>query len=108
MKRSEGRIFTTHTGSLPRPDDVMDFLTAKETGEPYDRAAFDSCMRRAVRDVVAEQVALGTDAVSDGAASQPGYPTSIPGPPTGLSAPPPPTPLARSAAFPHLYLKYLV
>ncbi|MBT3627038.1 MAG: epoxyalkane--coenzyme M transferase, partial [Rhodospirillaceae bacterium] len=75
MKHSSDRILTTHVGSLPRPSDVMDFLVAKESGEPYDAAGFDACMRRAVRDVVAEQVALGIDIVSDGEASKPGYAT---------------------------------
>jgi len=100
MKHSSERILTTHVGSLPRPDDVMDFLTAKETGEPYDRAAFDSCMRRAVRDVVAEQVALGIDVVSDGEASKPGYATYIQDRLTGFSGTSPPIHFADLDGFP--------
>ena len=38
MKRSTDRILTTHTGSLPRPGDLVALLYAKELGEPYDRA----------------------------------------------------------------------
>ena len=53
MKRSTERILTTHVGSLPCPAEVMAFLNAKESGEPYDSAGYDACMRRAVRDVVA-------------------------------------------------------
>ena len=100
MKHSSERILTTHVGSLPRPDDVMDFLTAKETGEPYDRAAFDSCMRRAVRDVVAEQVALGIDVVSDGEASKPGYATYIQDRLPGFSGTSPPIHIADLDGFP--------
>lgn len=100
MKHSSERILTTHVGSLPRPDDVMDFLTAKETGEFYDRAAFNSCMRRAVRDVVAEQVALGIDVVSDGEASKPGYATYIQDRLTGFSGTSPPIHFADLDGFP--------
>ena len=100
MKRSTDRILTTHVGSLPRPDEVMDFLDAKEAGEPYDRAAFDSCIRRAVRDVVAEQVALGIDVVSDGEASKPGYATYIQDRLTGFSGASPPIHFADLDGFP--------
>ena len=40
MQRSISRILTTHTGSLPRPADLVAMLNAKELGEPYDKAAF--------------------------------------------------------------------
>ena len=39
MRRSTGRILTTHTGSLPRPADLVAMLNAKELDEPYDRSA---------------------------------------------------------------------
>ena len=35
MKRSDSRILTTHTGSLPRPPDLVALLNKKELGEPY-------------------------------------------------------------------------
>ena len=100
MKHSSDRILTTHVGSLPRPDDVMDFLVAKESGEPYDTAGFDSCMRRAVHDVVAEQVALGIDVVSDGEASKPGYATYVKDRLTGFSGDSPPIHFADLDGFP--------
>ena len=37
MKRSSERILTTHTGSIPRPDDLIETMRAKENGRPYDR-----------------------------------------------------------------------
>ena len=100
MKHSSERILTTHVGSLPRPNEVLDLLHAKEAGEPYDRAAFDSTMRRAVRDVVAEQVALGIDVVSDGEASKPGYATYIKDRLTGFSGASPPIHFADLDGFP--------
>jgi 5-methyltetrahydropteroyltriglutamate--homocysteine methyltransferase len=100
MKYSSDRILTTHVGSLPRPSDVMDFLVAKESGEPYDAAGFDACMRRAVRDVVAEQVALGIDIVSDGEASKPGYATYVKDRLTGFSGDSPPIHFADLDGFP--------
>ena len=52
MKRSDSRILTTHTGSLPRPPDLVALLNKKELGEPYDRGAFDTRIARAITEVV--------------------------------------------------------
>ena len=71
------RILTTHVGSLPRGQAVVDLLARKEGGEPYDAAAFDSTMAAAVCDVVARQRASGVDVVSDGEQSKPSYATYI-------------------------------
>ena len=73
MKLSTDRILTTHVGSLPRPDDLFAMLQAKETGEGHDEAAFDARVGAAVDDVVAQQVDLGIDAVSDGEMSKLSY-----------------------------------
>jgi 5-methyltetrahydropteroyltriglutamate--homocysteine methyltransferase len=66
MKRSEGRILTTHTGSLPRPPDLVALLNNKELGEAYDRAAFDARIERAIAEVVKRQADVGIDIVDDG------------------------------------------
>ena len=66
MQRSTDRILTTHTGSLPRPADLVTLLNARELGEPYDMAAFDARIHRAITDVVARQIETGTDVVGDG------------------------------------------
>ena len=66
MKRSVSRILTTHTGSLPRPADLVAMLNAKELGDPYDKAAFAARVTRAVADVVRQQVDTGIDVVGDG------------------------------------------
>ena len=58
MKRSTERFLTTHTGSLPRPDDLIQMMYAKENGEAVDPAALAARIRSAVAEVVQKQVAL--------------------------------------------------
>jgi 5-methyltetrahydropteroyltriglutamate--homocysteine methyltransferase len=77
MKLSTDRILTTHVGSLPRPQALVDLLLKKDQEQPYDGADFDRQVAHAVRDIVAHQVALGIDVVSDGEASKIGYATYI-------------------------------
>jgi 5-methyltetrahydropteroyltriglutamate--homocysteine methyltransferase len=77
MKLSTDRILTTHVGSLPRPQPVVEMLFLKEKGEPYDAAAFERTMKQAVADAVARQRAVGIDVVSDGEMSKIGYATYI-------------------------------
>ena len=66
MKRSTGRILTTHTGSLPRPGDLVAMLNAKELGEPYDRATFATRVKRAIDEIVRQQALTGIDIIGDG------------------------------------------
>jgi 5-methyltetrahydropteroyltriglutamate--homocysteine methyltransferase len=66
MARSTDRILTTHTGSLPRPPDLMPFLERERDGEPFDESKFEECLRASVAEVVREQVDAGIDIVSDG------------------------------------------
>jgi 5-methyltetrahydropteroyltriglutamate--homocysteine methyltransferase len=66
VKRSTHRILTTHTGSLPRPADLVAILNSKELGETYDRAAFAERVRRAIFEIVARQADTGIDVVDDG------------------------------------------
>jgi 5-methyltetrahydropteroyltriglutamate--homocysteine methyltransferase len=73
MKRSTRRILTTHTGSLPRPDDLLAMMIAKEAGEPYDREALDTSVRSAVATIVRRQAEAGVDVINDGEMSKPGY-----------------------------------
>jgi 5-methyltetrahydropteroyltriglutamate--homocysteine methyltransferase len=77
MKHSVDRILTSHVGSLPRSQDVVDMLFAQDSGAPYDVAEFDATMRRAVDDAVAKQKAAGVDVVSDGEMSKISYATYI-------------------------------
>ena len=77
MKISTDRILTTHVGSLPRPDDLIAMLHLKERGEAYDKADFDLCVAQSVDAVVARQVAIGIDLVSDGEMSKISYATYL-------------------------------
>ncbi|HEV2548065.1 MAG TPA: cobalamin-independent methionine synthase II family protein [Stellaceae bacterium] len=77
MQRSTERFLTTHTGSLPRPDDLVRMMYAKEEGVPVDRAALGERVRRAVAEVVEKQVAAGVDLVNDGEMSKPSYATYV-------------------------------
>src|SRR6476619_1714016 len=77
MLHSTDRILTTHVGSLPRGQAVVDQLFAQDQGQGYDPARFDELMTKAVADVVAEQVAVGVDVVSDGEMSKISYATYI-------------------------------
>ena len=77
MKRSIDRILTTHTGSLPRADDLIRTMFAKEEGVPVDPAALGARIRAAVADVVGKQVQAGIDVVSDGEMSKPSYATYV-------------------------------
>ena len=77
MKTSTDRILTTHVGSLPRPDDLIALLHHKDQGKTHDEAAFDACVARAVDDIVARQVTIGIDLVSDGEMSKISYATYL-------------------------------
>src|SRR5262249_36698207 len=71
------RILTTHVGSLPRPEPVVDYLFKREHGEPYDRTEFGRVITEAVSEAVRKQVEAGIDIVSDGETSKIGYATYI-------------------------------
>ncbi|WP_050602445.1 cobalamin-independent methionine synthase II family protein [Ruegeria sp. 6PALISEP08] len=78
-------IKTTHVGSLPRTQDVVDFIFARENGEIYDAEAFDVCMTDAVSETVRKQVEAGIDVVSDGETSKISYATYVKDRYTGFS-----------------------
>lgn len=78
-------VKVTHVGSLPRSQQVVDFLFSRENQQSYDQAAFDQCMADAVDDVVAKQVAAGVDIVSDGEISKISYATYVKDRYTGFS-----------------------
>ena len=71
------KVLTTHVGSLPRSQEVVDFIFAREHGKDYDGAAFDAAMTSAVSETVAKQVAAGVDIVSDGETSKISYATYV-------------------------------
>ena len=77
MKRSTERFLTTHTGSLPRPPDLIRMMYAKEEGVPVDRAALAARIKSGVAEVVKKQADAGVDIVNDGELSKPSYATYI-------------------------------
>ena len=79
------KILTSHVGSLPRTQDVVDFIFARENGEAYDKAGFDSCMTAACAETVRRQAEAGIDIVSDGETSKISYATYVKDRYTGFS-----------------------
>src|SRR5712691_1948040 len=77
MKRSSDRILTTHTGSLPRPDDLLVLLQRKESGEAFDVAALAGRVKSAVVEIVRKQLGAGVDIVNDGEMGKPSYSTYV-------------------------------
>ena len=77
MKRSTDRFLTTHTGSLPRPEDLIRMMYAKEEGVPVDAVALSQRVAAAVEEVVGKQAAAGVDVINDGEMSKPSYATYI-------------------------------
>ncbi|MEM8803917.1 MAG: cobalamin-independent methionine synthase II family protein [Pseudomonadota bacterium] len=71
------RVLTTHVGSLPRTQDVVDMIFARERNEDYDLATFDATMTKAVSETVRKQADAGVDIVSDGETSKISYATYV-------------------------------
>ena len=79
------RILTSHVGSLPRSQEVVDFIFARENAVPYDVSSFDETMTKAVHDTVEKQAESGIDIVSDGETSKISYATYVKDRYTGFS-----------------------
>ena len=70
-------VLTTHVGSLPRTQKVVDFIFAREKNEPFEQADFDAAMSEAVVETVRKQKEAGVDIVSDGETSKISYATYV-------------------------------
>jgi len=66
MRSSRDRILTSHVGSLPRPDSLIEANRKREAGEPIDEAQFQQILHGSVADVVRRQKAAGIDVPGDG------------------------------------------
>ncbi len=77
MENSKDRILTTHVGSLPRSQAVVDVVFGREQGEETDRANGDMVIASAIQDIVQRQCDIGIDIVSDGELSKISYATYI-------------------------------
>ena len=103
------RILTTHCGSLPRPHDLLDLMKAKVNGQPYDAAAYDKRVRKAVAEIVRQQADAGIDILTDGEQSKPGFFTYVKERLAGFEAQPGAHVAffeAERAAFPEYYKEY--
>lgn len=79
------KVLSTHVGSLPRTQEVVDFIFAREKQTPYNLDEFDACMTAAVSETVRKQVEAGVDIVSDGETSKISYATYVKDRYTGFS-----------------------
>ena len=77
MKRSETRILTTHAGSLPRPNGLVEMLSAVSRGEALDEAALAEAARLATDEVVQAQVDAGVDVINGGEQSRVSFSTYV-------------------------------
>ena len=75
--RSTERILTTHTGSLPKPHDLVRLIWEKSEGGDVDEALLGERVAESVKAVVQQQRDAGVDIVSDGEVSKPGFSTYI-------------------------------
>jgi len=77
MSPRADHIATTHTGSLPRPDDLIRMNFAKADGVPVDEAAFAARVESAVHEIVRKQLEAGVSIINDGEMSKPSYATYV-------------------------------
>jgi 5-methyltetrahydropteroyltriglutamate--homocysteine methyltransferase len=77
VQTSTDRILTTHTGSIARPDDLIELMRARENGLPYDTDAFEARAKAAVAECVRRQVEAGLDVINDGEQRKSGFTTYL-------------------------------
>lgn len=71
MKRSTDAILTTHAGSLPRPERLLEVTSARVAGEAYDEAEYGVRLSEAVSEICRRQAELGIDVINDGEFGKP-------------------------------------
>ena len=77
MKRSETRILTTHTGSLPRSPELQELLRSRLDPGDAEAEEFQTGVEEGVADVVAKQAAIGIDVINDGEQGRVQYATYV-------------------------------
>ena len=97
MKTSTDKILTSHVGSLPRPQDLLDLLETRETGEDIDSEKVDARISKAIVDVVDQQLKSGIDIVNDGENSKTSYTLYIRDRLNGVGPKPPEKTLPKTA-----------
>ena len=106
MEDNLKKISVTHVGSLPRKQEVVDFIFARENNQKYNQDDFDNVMNKAVLETVKKQVDSGVDIVSDGETSKISYATYVKDRYNGFSGDSPRNPPADLKLFPS-FLKRL-
>ena len=106
MEVNLNKISVTHVGSLPRTQEVVDYIFARENNQKYNQNQFDSVMSNAVLETVKKQVDAGVDIVSDGETSKISYATYVKDRYNGFSGDSPRNPPADLKMFPS-FLKRL-
>jgi 5-methyltetrahydropteroyltriglutamate--homocysteine methyltransferase len=94
------KILTSHVGSLPRTQEVVDYIFSRENQHSYDERKFDDCMTQNVLDTVEKQKHAGIDIVSDGETSKISYATYVKDRYTGFSGDSPRNPPKDLTLFP--------
>jgi 5-methyltetrahydropteroyltriglutamate--homocysteine methyltransferase len=102
MKRSTDRILTTHTGSLPRPPEVVELLLAEEADRGARASELEAAVAAAIADVVQKQVAAGLDIINDGEQGRPDYTSHVKDRLTGYDGPSAPPLGTGEEGFPEL------
>ncbi len=105
MQRSTDRFLTTHTGSLPRPEDLIRMMFAKEERVPVEPRALAARIREAVADIIKRQRGAGIDVVNDGEMSKPSYATYIKDRLNGFGGESQPPPYPDLVPYPGLHQK---
>ena len=100
MKRSTDRILTTHTGSLPRPKDLLTLLQEREEGRARGEAVLHDRTRSAVLDVVKKQTDTGLSVINDGEQGRADYTIYVKDRLTGFSGESSPWPNTDAEEFP--------
>ena len=100
MKRSTDQILTTHTGSLPRPKDLLTLLQEREEGRARGEAALHDRTRSAVLDVVKKQTDTGLSVINDGEQGRADYTIYVKDRLTGFSGESSPWPNTDAEEFP--------
>ena len=77
MKRSESRILTTHTGSLPRSPELQELLRSRLDPKGGEAEEFRTGVDEGVADVVAKQAGIGIDVINDGEQGRVQYATYV-------------------------------
>lgn len=77
MKRSEGRILTTHAGSLPRPEPLVQLMAARSRGEPVDPDVVNPLVEAATLEVIDKQAEAGVDIGNSGEQSRVSFSTYV-------------------------------